>query len=120
MHRSRLATICIDYDESSMEAGTRFWSQALGIRQESPAGPYVDFKEMVGPLGIGAQRIGAPSRIHLDIESDDLEAEVRRLEGLGARKKEFIENWWVMEDPTGMLFCVVPQANEKSLDDANV
>ena len=69
---------------------------------------------------MGTQRVGDTSRIHLDIESDDVEAEVRRLEGLGARRKEFIERWWVMEDPSGQLFCVVPQQSDTSLAEARL
>ena len=45
--------------------------------------------------------------MHLDIESDDVEAEVRRLEDLGATRVEKIDTWWVMRDPAGLLFCVV-------------
>jgi hypothetical protein len=66
------------------------------------------------------QQVTHPSRIHLDIESDDLEAEVRRLEALGAKRIEFVKRWWVMEAPTGQRFCVVnpqrgpigPEGNE--------
>jgi glyoxalase superfamily protein len=53
------------------------------------------------------QQVTHPSRIHLDIESDDLEAEVRRLEALGAKRVQFVKRWWVMEAPTGHRFCVV-------------
>ena len=111
MHRSRLRAIMIDCSEDSFEAGTRFWRDALGMttgKSRGPGSPYVWFDGTVGGLEVGTQRIGDTSRIHLDIESDDVEAEVRRLEGLGARRKEFIERWWVMEDPSGQLFCVVP------------
>ncbi len=111
MHRSRLAGVMIDCSEDTMEAGVRFWSQALGLTLASsndPASPYVDLEGSVGGVAIGLQRVSAPSRTHLDIEADDVEAEVRRLQGLGARRKEFIERWWVMEDPCGQLFCVVP------------
>jgi hypothetical protein len=50
---------------------------------------------------------GPSGRIHLDIETDDIEAEVKRLEALGAKRVEFIKRWWVMEAPTGQRFCVV-------------
>jgi hypothetical protein len=50
----------------------------------------------------------AKTRVHLDIETDDVEAEAQRLEALGARRREMIEGWWVMEDPCGNEFCVVP------------
>ena len=45
--------------------------------------------------------------MHLDIRSDDVEAEVARLEALGARRQAQIESWWVMEDPCGNEFCVI-------------
>jgi hypothetical protein len=47
------------------------------------------------------------SRVHLDIETDDVEAEVLRLERLGAKRVEKGRAWWVMEAPTGQRFCVV-------------
>ena len=53
------------------------------------------------------QKVDHPSRIHLDIESDNLEAEVERLEALGAKRIGFVKRWWVMEAPTGQRFCVV-------------
>lgn len=46
--------------------------------------------------------------MHVDIETDDVEAEVARLEGIGAKKKYKIEDWWVMQAPGGHTFCVVP------------
>ena len=53
------------------------------------------------------QQVEHPSRVHLDIETDDIEAEVRRLEELGARRVAQVKRWWVMEAPTGQRFCVV-------------
>jgi hypothetical protein len=53
------------------------------------------------------QKVKHDSRVHLDIESDDVEAEAARLEKLGARKVQKINTWWVMEAPTGQRFCVV-------------
>ena len=111
MHRSRLRAIMIDCSEDSFDAGTRFWRDALGMttrESRGPGSPYVWFDGTVGGLEVGTQRTGDTSRVHLDIESEDVEAEVRRLEGLGARRKEFIKRWWVMEAPSGQLFCVVP------------
>jgi Glyoxalase-like domain len=51
--------------------------------------------------------VSHPSRVHLDIETNDVEAEVTRLEKLGAKRIEMIRTWWVMEAPTGQRFCVV-------------
>jgi hypothetical protein len=51
--------------------------------------------------------------VHLDIQADDQDAEVARLEALGAKKIQFLKRWWVLEAPTGHRFCVVRQQAEK-------
>lgn len=53
------------------------------------------------------QQVQHESRVHLDIESDDIEAEVRRLEKLGARRIGAVKTWFVMAAPSGQRFCVV-------------
>jgi hypothetical protein len=53
------------------------------------------------------QQVDHPSGVHLDIETDDVEAEVRRLELLGAKRVNRVRDWWVMESPTGQRFCVL-------------
>ncbi len=66
------------------------------------------------------QQVSHASRVHLDIESDDVEAEAARLERLGARRVEKVKTWWVMEAPTGHRFCVVrPQRDGVMPADAN-
>jgi len=65
------------------------------------------------------QRVEHPSRVHLDIETDDIEAEVRRLEALGARRIADIRRWVVMEAPTGQRFCVVRAARANFAEQAN-
>jgi hypothetical protein len=57
--------------------------------------------------------------VHLDIETDDIEAEVRRLEKLGAQEVERIRDWVVMEAPTGHRFCVVPPQRSQFAAEAN-
>jgi Glyoxalase-like domain len=63
-------------------------------------------------LHIEVQAVTHPSRVHLDIETDDIEAEVRRLEALGAKRVQMIRTWWVMEAPTGQRFCVIRAASK--------
>jgi len=50
------------------------------------------------------------NRVHIDLDTDDVEAEIARLETLGARKLQFINEgerpWWIMADPEGNEFCV--------------
>jgi hypothetical protein len=53
------------------------------------------------------QRVDHESRVHIDIESDDIPAEVARLEKLGAKVVDRLERWTVMQAPTGQRFCVV-------------
>ncbi|MEO0997720.1 MAG: VOC family protein, partial [Pseudomonadota bacterium] len=62
------------------------------------------------------QRVRHASRVHLDIETDDIDAEVQRLEALGAKRVRQIKRWWVMEAPTGQRFCVV-RPTRKSFDE---
>jgi hypothetical protein len=49
--------------------------------------------------------------MHLDLETDDIEAEVRRLEALGATRYDHQQergfDFWVMRDPWGDEFCVL-------------
>ena len=62
-----------------------------------------------GRIEAEVQSVGHESRVHLDIETDDVEAEVRRLEALGASRVRPVHSWWVMQAPTGQRFCVVPR-----------
>ena len=111
MHRSRLCNVIIDCND--LEVGARFWAGALGTTVASTEGPYAFLETRAGDLEIGLQLVPEPktakSRVHLDFETDDLEAEVKRLEALGARRQHFVEGWWVMEDPHGNEFCVLPR-----------
>jgi hypothetical protein len=66
------------------------------------------------------QAVTHPSRVHIDIETDDIEAEVARLEKLGARRVQFVKRWWVMEAPTGQRFCVVRPQRADLATQANV
>ena len=118
MHHSRLCSILLDCSAQTIEAGVRFWQQALGVTArdaDASASPYVTLGGGAGGLEISLQRVHDASRVHLDIETDNVEAEVQRLEELGARRKASIQTWWVMEDPCGHLFCVVP-AHSDAID----
>lgn len=48
-----------------------------------------------------------PPRVHLDVHTDDVDAEVARLEALGASQVERLADWAVLRDPAGLPFCVV-------------
>ena len=111
MHKSRLGTIVIDCRTGDVDAAARFWSGALGRRAETLADPDDPaYRELEGPpdeVKVLVQAVEHPSRVHLDIETNDIEAEVQRLEKLGAKRVAHVKRWWVMEAPTGQRFCVV-------------
>ena len=110
MHRSRLSTFVIDCKTNDLHAATQFWSKALGRASEGLPDGDTRYQVLAGTGGepiLLTQSVEHESRIHLDIEADDLEAEVRRLEALGARRIAWVKNWFVMEAPTGHRFCVV-------------
>jgi predicted enzyme related to lactoylglutathione lyase len=111
MHKSRLAGFIIDCQTDDIDDAARFWSAALGYDIKPSADPaeanYRKFQTRPDELQMEVQKVDHPSRVHLDIEADDIEAEVRRLEKLGARRVAQVRTWWVMEAPTGQRFCVV-------------
>lgn len=110
MHHSRLSTFVIDCKVEDFDAATRFWSAALGraLKPVDPDSPtYRELEAKPEEPSLLIQQVEHESRIHLDIESDDLDAEVERLEALGARRIAYVKRWWVMEAPTGQRFCIV-------------
>jgi len=119
MHKSRFCAFVIDCENADLEAASRFWSGALGRKVKETEGNYVTLDARAGEPLMLLQRVSHPSRVHLDIESDDVEAEVQRLEKLGAKRVEKIKTWWVLEAPTGQRFCVVQPQRGPLGDDAN-
>lgn len=111
MHKSRLAAVVLDCQSDDFDRDAQFWGEALGW----PAEPlcedqdprYRDLKTPADFPKLLLQQVDHPPRAHLDIETDDIEAEVKRLEGLGAKRVAQVRTWWVMEAPSGHRFCVV-------------
>ena len=117
MHKSRLAAFVIDSRVADLGEAARFWSGALGyaVRPSDPAwAERYAYLESPGqePMLL-LQKVEHDSRIHLDIETDDIPAEVARLSALGATVVKELERWTVMEAPIGHRFCVVrPQRGD--------
>lgn len=111
MHKSRLAGFIIDCQGTEPPLAAEFWSSALGMKSVASEGLYVGLDSQSRDLNIEVQRVEHPSRLHLDIESTDVDLEADRLEALGARRIEKVHTWWVMEAPTGHRFCVVRAKN---------
>ena len=111
MHKSRLAGYIIDCRTADLDAATAFWCAALGLEVRASAHPDPLYRELATAPDqphLEVQQVSHESRVHLDIESDDIEAEVRRLEKLGARRIATVKSWCVLEAPSGQRFCVVP------------
>ena len=99
-HRSRLNGILIDCNVDDIDAAARFWAEALGrpMNPDHPGtrGNYVMLEDRAGDIAIQVQRVDHESRVHIDIETDDIPAEVARLEKLGATVDQWLERWVVM------------------------
>jgi hypothetical protein len=110
-HRSRLAILLLDLPPEHHDAGRGFWSAATGhaVVADAADGDWSSLGSFADGFHLEVQRTGAgtPPRWHVDIETDDVEAEVTRLEGLGARRLADMGRFWQMTDPAGLVFCVV-------------
>lgn len=124
MHKSRLAGFIIDCHCKDLDAAAQFWGRALGldaVRLPDPAeAEYVKLDTPEGDYHIEVQRVDHDSRVHLDIEADDIEAEAVRLEALGAKRIKQVKSWLVMEAPTGQRFCIVTPQRAGFDEAANV
>lgn len=111
-HYSRLSKVVIDVPPADHDRELAFWSAAAGQpltqferhpEYHGAALPGQEFWLLVQRLDQG------PARVHIDIHTDDLPAEIARLEELGAERIQQVHSWQVMRDPAGMLFCVIPE-----------
>ena len=123
MHRSRINGILIDCNVENIDAAARFWAEALG-RPIDPDDPgtrdnYVMLETPPDEISVQIQRVDHESRVHVDIETDDIEAEVARLERVGATIDKRLERWVVMQAPSGQRFCVVRVQRDGFDDNAN-
>lgn len=127
MHRSRIGVVLIDHPADTYDGAAAFWAAATGAEGRNPDGPpqddpYESLPKLAG-ANLELQRIGTgtPARVHLDIETDDVAAEVARLVALGATvREERSEGYVIMDDPGGLVFCVVPVQTTDFADHAAV
>jgi Glyoxalase-like domain len=111
MHHSRLCAVLIDCRTPDLDGAASFWGEALGRpvdpNHPSSRGSYRMLETPPDEPIVEIQRVDHESRVHIDIETDDIAAEVARLTKLGATVVDRLERWVVMEAPTGQRFCVV-------------
>lgn len=115
----RIQCVCIDAEDPSALA--TFWEQALGWRRTFANDDEVVIEPPEGSPEDGVvpdvlflrvpEAKSVKNRLHLDLRPDDQAAEVRRLEGLGARRISVGQGadatWVVLADPEDNEFCVL-------------
>jgi catechol 2,3-dioxygenase-like lactoylglutathione lyase family enzyme len=111
----KIGAVVIDCND--FETMSRFWQEALRyVPREAPEDGWVVLCDPTGGnVNVSLNRVRAPraarGRLHLDLYTGDPAAEVERLLALGAthhpRVTEADEEFIVLADPEGNLFCVV-------------
>ncbi len=111
--------LVIVIDCSDLERSARFWSEVLGYTAgQASTGPYRSLQPASGAgIDVLLQRVAdvkrQKNRLHLDLRTPDLEAEVRRVLDLGATlltRQPVAEDGWywhILADPDGNEFCVL-------------
>jgi Glyoxalase-like domain len=120
-HFSRLCKIVLDVPAADHDKEVAFWQAAAGHPLTAIEGePEYHGALLDSPrMWLFVQRLDeGSSRMHLDIHTDDVDAEVSRVERLGAVRVRQVRSWWVMQDPAGLFFCVLPSA-PGTLDESN-
>jgi predicted enzyme related to lactoylglutathione lyase len=111
MHHSRLCAVLIDCKTDDVDEAARFWGAALGrpvdMHHSGSRGNYRMLETLPDEPIVEIQKVDHESRVHIDIETDDIPAEVKRLEKLGAKAVQELPRWMVMQAPSGQRFCVV-------------
>ena len=115
MHRSRVSTLLIDAPAAEARVAASFWAAALGV----PARPVPDEEQFTGLPGafphlvVAVQAVDDAPRYHLDIETDDVEAETARLLSLGAVEVgRWLDCRTLRAPGGGHLLCVIPQHSD--------
>jgi len=113
----------IDCNVADIDEAARFWAAALGRPVDTGhRGSRGNYRQLATPPDepmVQLQRVEHESRVHLDIETDDVEAEVARLQDLGATVFRRLERWVVMQAPSGQRFCVVRVQRPDFSENAN-
>jgi hypothetical protein len=114
VHRSRLQVVLIDSPPEVADEEVAFWSGALGADVTRDAGgTFTTLATWGSGVELVHQRLdGGAARVHLDIETDDTDAEVARLTALGAVVVGGHDTAVHLHDPAGLVFCVVPVQSE--------
>lgn len=120
MHKSRLGAVVVDCQTENLSGEAEFWCQALGLDPGRSDERYIHLNGRSEDVQVVMQKADHPSRVHIDIESDDIDAEVKRLQTLGAIIVEKMERWVVMEAPSKHRFCIISPTRSDFEANANI
>ncbi|WP_121195206.1 VOC family protein [Motilibacter peucedani] len=114
MHRSRFSTLLIDTPAAQAGSTAGFWSSALGVPARPVEGEeqFTDLPGAFPDLVVSVQAVDDAPRFHIDIETDDLDAETARLLALGAVEVGRWLDCRTLRAPGGHLLCVIPQHSD--------
>lgn len=122
-HRSQVDQVCLDIAPGAYERECEFWQELVGTPLQQST-YYEEFRTLVRPAGqplrILLQRVGDDRpqvTAHLDVYTNDREAETRRHLDLGARVLREHEHFTVLTDPTGAEYCITPRNDETGMSD---
>jgi predicted enzyme related to lactoylglutathione lyase len=118
VHRSRIGVVLIDHPEGDWESALAFWAGVRGIEPTVGSDPVYRGLGWLGGVELASQRLGdgTPARVHLDIETDDVRAEVARVVALGATVLDDRDEYAILADPGGLVFCVVPVQSPENFE----
>ena len=111
-HRSRLVQVCIDSPPDRHDREVAFWQEATNGRWVRGGREFTGkLYPQDGPVQLLIQRLGddiagQPTTAHIDLGTDDIDAELTRVVALGATALWPGDGWHAVRDPSGMIFCV--------------
>jgi hypothetical protein len=117
VHRSRVYAVIIDTPEAEAAQAADFWAAALGVEAQTfpPEPQFTTLHQALPGLTTAIQAVDDTPRIHLDIETDDVQAETARLIGLGAEQISQWQECHVLRVPGGQLVCVLPVESDPAV-----
>jgi predicted enzyme related to lactoylglutathione lyase len=123
---------CLSIDSNDPGRLATFWADVLGWRRTYDSDDEVVLEPPKGSPEDGVapdllflrvpEGKSVKNRLHLDLRPDDQDAEVRRVEGLGARRVSVGQGadvtWVVLADPEGNEFCILRALTPEELAQA--
>ncbi|GIF25642.1 hypothetical protein Ate02nite_83720 [Paractinoplanes tereljensis] len=116
-----MSTLLIDVPTDEAKKAAAFWSAALGV----PANPvpgeeqFTSLPGILTGLTVGVQAVDDQARYHLDLETDDVDAETARLLALGAVELNRWLDCRILRVPGGHIVCVIPLHSDPEIFAAN-